>query len=73
MIEVKSDLDRAQLSEAIEKCQRMKSLTKTAMNPQTGSVVHVMTRGGREYNYFPTLIHVFAYRSIDLTTLSVNL
>ncbi len=73
VIEVKSDLDSAELEDAFDKIVRIKKMPKTALYPQEGDVIRGSTAYGRDWDYFPTHGFVFAFDSIDLKTLRKRL
>jgi hypothetical protein len=66
VIEVKTKLDKEQLTDACEKIERLKALPKTAYFPAPYS----RTANGKTYPYVPTVSMIFAYDSIDMKTLA---
>lgn len=67
VIEVKTTLDKAQLTDACEKIRKIKSLPKTAYFPDP--LRRNWTMHGRSHPYVPTFGMIFAFGSIGLDTL----
>lgn len=65
IMEVKSNLDSAELQDCFSKCSDTKNMAKTAYFPQTGAVIDTFDFYGQELRHFPTLFSVFAYRGIN--------
>ena len=68
VMEVKSYLGKKELRQAVENIRTAKSLPKQAFYPQ-GKVFETWTIYGREFDYFPMMGYLFAFRSSKLDTL----
>lgn len=73
VVEVKSNLNSAELEKTYEKIIKLKKLPKEAYEPQTGAIIYTTTLYGQEWNFFPTLSLIFCYNSIDLIKLREKL
>lgn len=73
IIEVKTNLDTAQLDDAVQKIIRAKRLEKLTFRPATGDVATSINAYGRQFSYFPMFGIVFAYTSIGLERLAARL
>ncbi len=71
--EVKSKLDSAGLKDAHAKIRRVKRFRKDAYDDPTGKFAQTVKLYGRTYHYFPIVGFVFAFDSIELTTLARTL
>jgi hypothetical protein len=71
VIEVKTRLDKKELIDACDKLRKVKSLPKTAFQPD--SLGRQRIAYGRSYHYTPTSGMIFAFDSIDLITLGQHL
>lgn len=66
IVEVKSHLDSAELTDGFRKLSRVKRFPKTAYEEQTGPLRHYSRMYDQEWEYFPTVGIMFAYDSMDL-------
>jgi hypothetical protein len=69
VVEVKSNLDSAELADCLKKCLVVKGLQKTAYIRQVGVIEHTFTVYGTAHPYFPTMFSIFAYTSINPDTI----
>jgi len=69
VVEVKSKLDKEQLSDAFKKINFIKKMPKKAFEEQKGSIIRHTNIYEKQWPYFPTIGLVVAFNSIDLTTL----
>jgi hypothetical protein len=64
VVEVKSTLHPGDVAAAAEGIRRVKTLKRLAHRPQVGAVVRYTNLYGREWTeHFPTLGHIFAFKS----------
>jgi len=69
VIEVKSKLDKQQLTDSLKKIVKIKSMPKLAYEKQKGPVVNSTTLYGKEWDYFPMIGMIFSFDSINLQTI----
>jgi hypothetical protein len=71
VVEVKSMLRPGDVAAAAAGIRRVKTLRRLAHRPQVGPVVRGTTLYGRQWTeYFPTLGHIFAFTSGDLSAIA---
>jgi hypothetical protein len=73
VIEVKSNLDGAELNDCIEKILSVKNLKKTEFFKPGGPIEDKYTLYGKEFQFFPILGYAFAFNSIELGNLTAQL
>lgn len=73
VIEVKSNLDSGELSDALRKVRKIKNMPKIAYRLTKSVIITTFNIYGEELKHFPTLGFVFAYDSINLITLRQQL
>ncbi|WP_174545783.1 DUF6602 domain-containing protein [Nocardiopsis dassonvillei] len=73
LVEVKTKLDRKQLTDACEKIAETRSLPKTAYRPIKGTIPRFTETYGRKWDFFPTSGLIVAFGSIKLETLGRHL
>jgi len=73
VVEVKSYLDRGELTRAFENMQSVRSLEKKAYIKPTGVITHTLNMYGKEWDIWPLNYFVFAFDSTGLTALASSL
>ncbi|MFH8640901.1 DUF6602 domain-containing protein [Streptomyces goshikiensis] len=73
VVEVKTKLDRTQLTDACGKISRMRTMPKTAYRPISGIIPRSTKAYGERYDFFPTSGMVVAFDSLKLETIGAHL
>jgi hypothetical protein len=69
VIEVKADLDTAELEKTVENMISVKSLVKRAYGPEVDVIRKTAALYGQQWSIWPVNYFVFAYESIDLASI----
>ncbi|MCD9590863.1 DUF6602 domain-containing protein [Streptomyces sp. 8ZJF_21] len=73
MVEVKTTLDGAKLTDACNKISRMRRMPKTAYRPIAGTIPRSTKAYGKTHDYFPTSGMIVAFDSLKLETIGTHL
>jgi hypothetical protein len=68
-IEVKAHLDTAELEKTMENMRSVKTLVKRAYGPEMASIKKWVPLYGQNWDIWPVNYFIFAYDSVDLTTI----
>jgi len=69
ILEVKSHLNKTELTDAFAKISKVKKFPKKSFEAQAGPIIKKTNIYDKEWDYFPTVGFIFAYDSIDLVIL----